>query len=640
MSKISLTLTMTALVILVPKASMAQVHYEQGRRIVDGVTLLQDYHDDNRYYYVPPFPRLARKSDGTFDLLVVKYVSERADAESSGGLFHALFTLALPPDLEESLEQALREEVSGAVLAGPVPLRGSGDDGLGTFTVVSSVLADTSTGSFTRSLVTSGAAPFSPGAKAAVAARLDQEGSTILWDTFEAPTSDVSVAVSGYYEAVLEGYNARVTADVSTLYEHFSEVRDTRSEFTVGSFYGNFERSQIRNIVDSLSQQGGIQVEVLDRTAATEFDTTKLAALQDLVTTKLIDLMFTGDGAWMKPPKREQAVGSDTLRTMEDRNQDAEDSLGTGLARLGETLTAASGGAGVAGALVSGVLIPTLKNTGYQRQEVYQLKNRRDIRLQRFELVLSGSTSILAPFATAGNLGGLYEQLGGDEHYFDIVNLGDPAFDRQTVMFEVDPEFVPAFGDFINAASVIVVKDYGEDEREYSVVFRPDSLREGLVREVTYPLLGQTGPERQDYRYKVHWSLRGGGTVSTNEWSSGNGQFYVALAPPFRRRVVEVRADREILNTHHVRYAVVEFGTELNGDQGLQRRVRVSPDDVGTPQKVSLYHDPTANIFYRVIWTTEDGEVRGSPRSLEAGTLDDTILVDITSTAVQDLTRD
>ena len=298
----TLASALVGLALFAAAPAAAQVHYEQGRRVISGVVVLQDYHDDGRYYYVPPFPRLARNSDGAFDLLVVKYVGEGTQPEQSGGLFHALFTLALPEEAERALEGELRREVPGAVLAGPVPLRGSGDDGLGSFSVVSSVLADTSTGALTQRLLTSGAAPFSPGARAAVAARLSPEGATLLWDSFQSPTSDVSVAVSGYYEAVLEGYNARVTADVSTLYNHFSEIRDTRSQFTVGSFYGSFDRSQIRSAVDSLRQSGALNVEILDRSSVARFDTTRYNTLQNLVTTKLTALLFDGTDAWMKPP--------------------------------------------------------------------------------------------------------------------------------------------------------------------------------------------------------------------------------------------------------------------------------------------------------------------------------------------------
>ena len=317
---------------------------------------------------------------------------------------------------------------------------------------------------------------------------------------------------------------------------------------------------------------------------------------------------------------------------MSDRSEPARSGLGKGLGELAKTLTSVTGAAGTAAAVVSGVLIPTLKNTGYQREEVYQLKTRRDVRLQRFELVLSGNTSIRVPFATAGNLGGLHDQLAGDDRHFRVVNLDDPTFDRQTVVFAVDPAYAPAFGEFVNAASVTLVKDYGEDEREYAVVFRPDSSGTDLVHEVSYPLLGQTGADRRDFRYLVQWSLRGGtAPAAPPQWTDGDGQLYVSLAPPFRRIAVQVEVDRERLAASGVRHAVVELGAELNGRRGLQRRLHVSPTSDGAPVQAALYHDPGTDVVYRVVWVTDEGETRTAPAVLHMGAFDDVARLDITA---------
>ena len=68
-----------------------QVKYDEGAMYISGVTLLQDRANEKDYYYLPQFPRLSTKEDGSFEFLCLKYVGDKA--ENSGGLFHAL---ALP----------------------------------------------------------------------------------------------------------------------------------------------------------------------------------------------------------------------------------------------------------------------------------------------------------------------------------------------------------------------------------------------------------------------------------------------------------------------------------------------------------------------------------------------------------------
>ncbi|HET7498338.1 MAG TPA: hypothetical protein VFM00_08560, partial [Candidatus Eisenbacteria bacterium] len=161
------------------RPASALVNYDKGSRVILGVQLLQDSDDPSLYYYLPQFPRLAMKEDSTFEFLCVKYVDQAGG--TNGGLFHALVEFTLPDPVVKKVEAALREKVAGAKLMGPVPLMQSvkdGEEGTGSFEVVSAVLADKGENGFTRSVVTSGRAPLMPGSKAVVAALLRQEGAT------------------------------------------------------------------------------------------------------------------------------------------------------------------------------------------------------------------------------------------------------------------------------------------------------------------------------------------------------------------------------------------------------------------------------------------------------------------------------
>jgi hypothetical protein len=239
------------LVLILGAAPQALVNYDTGQRIIDGIQLLQDASDPSAYYYIPQFPRLATRADGSFEFVCLKYVGGTAD--TNGGLFHALVEFTLPFDVVEAVEKKLKQQVPNGRIVGPVPLMqalDNGEEGVGSFQVVSATLADKDKGSFTRTLVTSGRAPLMPGSKAVLAALLNEQGATLLWDSLNGATSDVSVAIHAYYEAAVKAYNAKVTASVDTIYSHFSRISNQQQDFT---------RRQLRNIVDDLQRSGDLK---------------------------------------------------------------------------------------------------------------------------------------------------------------------------------------------------------------------------------------------------------------------------------------------------------------------------------------------------------------------------------------------
>src|SRR5687768_3855139 len=70
-----------AMLLAVPAGAL--VNYDQGARVVRGVQLLQDANDPTAYYYVPQYPRLPTKEDGSYELLCLKYVD--AQGGMNGG---------------------------------------------------------------------------------------------------------------------------------------------------------------------------------------------------------------------------------------------------------------------------------------------------------------------------------------------------------------------------------------------------------------------------------------------------------------------------------------------------------------------------------------------------------------------------
>lgn len=564
--------------LLSPCSGHALVNYDQGQRQIKGVQLLQDFNDPTAYYYVPQFPRLATKEDGTFEILCLKFVDTKEDG-ASGGLFHALIEFSLPPELLQEIEKDLKKQVPNARIAGAVPLMQSteksekGDDGTAAFQIVSSVLRDRGDKGFTRSLVKSGRAPLTPGSKAVVAAVLDQQGATLLWDSLTGPTSDVSVAIQAYYEAAVQGYNAKVTAEMSTVYKHFSTTISQQKEYT---------KRQVRKAVDDLQRDGTLKVEVFDRSKSLGIDVKDMDGVLQTVTDKLTELMFDHTSGWAADPPREAAVEANQIQGRQERGW----------------FSSVFGGA---------------QDTPYFTDDQYVLKDRKDIRHNTFSLTLTKGTTIKVPVDTAGNLGGLYKAMGKDERYFRIVNLNDPAFQFRTVHFQVDGSYIDSFQDTINFASVNMRKLY-KDQPSFaqSLHYTQAELKAGkTTQNIAYPRLAVSGDEWQEYEYQVRWSLRNGATISVpaddKQWIRSRDAA-VSLVPPFERRTVVVEADRQLFIQHGIVTAVIEFGSYLAGKKQLERKAILRAKDASASQDLSIYHDRETPLAVRVSWFGANGK--------------------------------
>lgn len=565
-------------VLLSPYSSSALVNYDQGQRQIKGVHLLQDFNDPTAYYYVPQFPRLATKEDGTFEILCLKFVDTKEDG-ASGGLFHALIEFSLPPELLEEIEKELKKQVPNARIAGAVPLMQSteksekGDDGTGAFQIVSSVLRDRGDKAFTRTLVTSGRAPLTPGSKAVVAAVLNPQGATLLWDSLTGPTSDVSVAIQAYYEAAVQGYNAKVTAEMSTVYKHFSTTISQQKEYT---------KRQVRKAVDDLQRDGTLKVEVFDRSKSLGVDAKDMDGVLQTVTDKLTELMFDHTSGWAADPPREAAVEANQIQGRQERGW----------------FSSVFGGA---------------QDTPYFTDDQYVLKDRKDIRHNTFSLTLTKGTTIKVPVDTAGNLGGLYKAMGKDERYFRIVNLNDPAFQFRTVHFQVDGSYTDSFQDTINFASVNMRKVY-KDQPSFakSLHYTKEEIKAGkTTQQIAYPRLAVSGDEWQEYEYQVRWSVRNGATISVpadeTKWIRSRDAA-VSLVPPFERRTVVIEADRQLFTQRGMLTAVIECGSYLAGKKQLERKAILRAKDASASQDLSIYHDRDTPIAVRVSWFSANGK--------------------------------
>lgn len=566
-----------------PLNALALVNFDEGQRQVKGVQLLQDASDPKAYYYVPQFPRLSTKDDGTFEFLCLKYVD--AAGGTNGGLFHALVEFSLPEDAVASLEKELQKEVPGGRVVGPVPLMQAnqdGEEGMGSFQIVSAVLSNEGEKGPAGTVVTSGKAPLVPGSKAVVAAILNQQAATLLWESFTGPTSDVSVAIHAYYEAAVKGYNARVTADVSTIYTHFSKLSNWQKDYS---------RRQVRKVIDDLQRNGTLKIEVLDRTAGLGISAKDMEGILQVVTDKLTELMFDHKTGWAADPQREAAVEQNQIMGRQKRGWFDRVFGGT-------------------------------KDTKYYTDDQFVLKRREDIKRNVFNITLSKSSTIKVPVDTAGNLGGLYQALGAEEQYFRIVNLDDPAFEFRRVYFQVDGSFLDAFKDTLNAVSVNVRKNYPDNPAfTHALMFSYADIQAGkTIQEVAFPRLGMSGADWTQYEYQIRWSLRDGPTISVpanpDQWLKSQDAA-VSLVPPFTKRIVEIDADRQLFQNGGIATAVVEFATTLAGRDIRQGKATLRVKDSESTSKLAVYHDREAPVVYRVSWFASTGAKRGKLQLLD-----------------------
>lgn len=565
--KLSHLFPLGALIAAAGSAS-ALVRLEEGSHTINGVQLLQDYQDAKRYYYVPTVPRLAQNPDGSFQLLCLKYVD--IGGKSSGGLFHALIDFTLPDEAVKELQTKLRKRVPDATIVGMVPLvpteSGTGGEPKAGFDLISAVLKNQS---FTQSVISSGQAPLTPGSRAAIAAVLTPPGATLLFDSLSQSSSDVSVAISGSFEAAVVGFNARISAEYSSISRHFSEFSNKQSGFT---------RETLRKQVDAMRRTGIIKVEVLDRSATlTGFKANEMTAIVEVVTSRIADTLFDQRPGIAPAPAGEE--GSVTIPGREERGF-----LGTVLAGSG--------------------------NREYITDKQYFLKEKTEIKQAKFEVVLTKSGTVKVPVYSTGNLRVQHDSLKEDPRYFRTLNLADPAFEVREVFFQVDSDTASAFSDTINYVTVSMRKSYSDNpEMTRQLTFTADKVKQGIAPvSLSYPRLGEASDKAMDYEYRITWSLRGRDPFSyPNEtgWAKSN-QHLQLLRPPFEKFEIILESEKGAWLDSGIVAVNVMADVQLRGKPN-QKRVLLRGQEAETSRTLVIFGDPGAKHKITKTWVFKDG---------------------------------
>ncbi len=576
-------------VLLFPCVTLAAVDYDAGVMTIKGVQVFKDADDPKSYYYLPQYPRVSTNEAGDFQFLLLKYVGG-PDAEN-GGIFHALIEFTIPDEVVHEVAARLAELRPGARLVGVLPMLQAGkDDPVGSFRIISATLnADAPPDRLTGRVLTSGPAPLYPGSKAAVAARLSQADATILMESMAGATSDISVAIRGYYEAKVTAYNAVVTASMDTVYEHRSVV----DNLTKG-----FSKREARRIVDQLHQDGAIDVRVYDRTVSLAVKAEDLEKVLDIVTDKLLGVMFDTKSGWSRVPKPEVVLAQNQIRGRQEK--------------------------GWFGKIFGGP-----EDLPYYTDDQYVLKNREDSRSNRFYLNLSKATTIRLPFDSTGNIGGFYDALSEPDRkkYFRVTAL-DADIDTQTqnIFFQVDGNIAEGFGNTFNTVSVNVrsIPKDGEPVTAKSLVFDSSSMGRGDgLQSITLLRLGDAGEEWRTFEYQVAWNLRSREEPlrqpsEGSEWVRSSDAA-VTLVPPLQRDSITLIIDTSDFEKKGIVAAVIQLMSVVVTKPEFVGEVRVRATENDPSRDVVIFHDPGEDVAYRVIWHTREGRAKGGGALLEGG---------------------
>ena len=265
----------------------------------------------------------------------------------------------------------------------------------------------------------------------------------------------------------------------------------------------------------------------------------------------------------------------------------------------------------------------------YVTDNQFVLKNRSDIKVNKFYLNLSKSTTIKVPVYSSGNISGLYEVFKEDpsskDKYFRVVNLDDVDFSKREIIFQLDGEYVDTFNEILNSVTVSFKKHYGEDHSDVTkdIIINRTDLEAGKdYKNIFYPRLGIKESDWLDYEYQISWNLKGNNKTirlpkSEDKWLKANDAS-IALTPPFKKRTVQIDADRTFFKDAEVQACSVRFFTILNGQPNPQGTVVLRKNDTENTSKINLYHDANEPVAYQVNWYKKSGSTTESLKSLDS----------------------
>ncbi|MEM9687518.1 MAG: hypothetical protein AAF934_11440, partial [Bacteroidota bacterium] len=349
-----------------------------------------------QYYYLPTNLRLSSRPDGTKEFLFLKFTSEER-GQPQGAIMHFLMEWGLTPQQEREAQIKLRQKVASLrrnpespykniqepVLVGAADV--SVEDG-SSFRIISSVLTDKGM----ANVVTSGKASTLPGAKVAVAAKLDKTAAQLLAATFEKNRSvtDVSLELNFNYNVRFPAVDGQIIIDWQKVQKTIKKDMARYSETTTGKKNKKTYRSynEVRDVYNEMIENKAVVFEIDKNTTNDEVADKIVEGFMNVFLKALTDV--DNDSPPAEPSKKEKEDMPDI--------------------KYGRSYT----------------YNRTKAEKHYKRvRQVYNLKYR---------------TAITKPISLTGNMGAWYDGVRDNPKCVASVNLNDPFFQHRDINLILD----------------------------------------------------------------------------------------------------------------------------------------------------------------------------------------------------------
>lgn len=555
-----------------PAAGRAQlVLVDRGLR-AGGLWCFPLANDDRQWVYVPAAGRLATDATGLPQFSLLLYTQEAAEppapaaspggagdavtpaadrgstirASGGGAVLHMLVLYETPPEAVAAAQRELRKTLKreDVVLRGPIVFQE------GRYAVVSAILDQ---GAPERKLLATGRAPVLEGNRLALAFDLTPAQASVLWQSFQLSTPDVSLVFDLAFQGLTDAYQAELTVD-------WAEVRKSASFKAGGTVY--FIGADVEKAVDELRRTNAITLETAGDSPATQ-------GLLDAVYAKIIDLLFAPVEPDRVPDDQQGGIAS--------------------------AISALVGGQGA---------LSSRNTTGFGAYVGFRLK---DMKTEgRSVLRFDHRASVERHALVTVNVGDLYRRHGAK--LFKRVNPADPAFRQREVHVSVDGGLVPDFETYVNSVTLTLRKQHaaGGSTVKELVVDRAAATRGTPALKLVYGWSGDDDPLRWlEYEYRTRWAFKGGGAFHT-EWTRADAPM-VSLYAPYERRVIRATGDGRALRAKKVRVVVVTLEYPFFGEKRRKQLVlRPGDGPLEGEAEVTL---PAGHFDceYTVTWSLEGG---------------------------------
>jgi hypothetical protein len=523
---------------------------------------------NNEYFYLPVGLRLSKKLDGvTPEFLFMKYTTEQKADQGGvqGALMHFLMEWGLTPAQETEAQKLLLEKTKTMKLLGQAKLLGAASlrpDVEESFRIISATLTDKT---FTPNFVTTGRAPLMPGAKIAVAAKLEKNGAQLLAATFEKTRSitDVSISLRFCYDVIMPAVEGEIIVDWSKVDSLFNKTkRDyTHHDKDDGTMP---KHNSLHDDIITDNQKDSTYQSLRSSKAVVINLGVKYRDPSNPVVQKVIEafmdyfLSSVSDKQFATPPEGQPAT--------DPNGKPYEPSEDLYEYHLDKTKLAVKRESG---------------------RETFRLNLRLPIR---------------EDWTITENLASWYDGVKSNPKCISSVNLNDPFFQHRDINFILDLDAKDIFEQEVNYVTVNVRKKRttGNDFNDAVTIDSKYLKDKGIAAQLTYA----RGEDKNTdlYEYKSQWSLRGGKIwPPTPTWTKGDWQG-VTLYPPIYPRNIEFEADIDAMKQMNISRATLQVRYRKFG-QEYEDNIAISPvKNEPLVSKIIYTDNDTKGYAYRLVF--------------------------------------